>query len=60
MNTNRPNNVTTDGDGDGRLPYGKPVIKRVELALDETLSAGCKLDGTVCNDPFPGTVEAGS
>ena len=60
MNTNRPNNVTTDDDDDGRLPYSKPVIKRVELALDETLSAGCKLDGTECTDPFPGTSDAGS
>jgi hypothetical protein len=43
-----------------RLPYAKPEIKRVDLALEETLSAGCKLNGTECTDPFPGVSEAGS
>jgi hypothetical protein len=28
---------------ESRLPYDKPVIQRVELAIDETLSSGCKL-----------------
>jgi len=26
-----------------RCPYEKPALHRVELAIDETLSAGCKL-----------------
>lgn len=26
-----------------RLPYEKPTLQRVELAIDETLSSGCKL-----------------
>ena len=29
--------------GDIRLPYEKPALQRVELAMDETLSRGCKL-----------------
>ncbi len=33
------------------LPYVKPEIRRVDLALEETLSAGCKL-AEVCDDPF--------
>ena len=40
--------------------YQKPEMKRIELALEETLTAGCKGDGTECTDPFPGTVQAGS
>ncbi len=41
-------------------PYEKPVIIRMDLALEETLSAGCKLGGTECDTPFPGISEAGS
>jgi hypothetical protein len=26
-----------------KRPYEKPMVQRVELALDETLGAGCKL-----------------
>ncbi len=26
-----------------RRPYVKPVVQRVDLSLEETLSAGCKL-----------------
>jgi len=44
----------------GRQPYTKPEVRRVDLALEETLTAGCKLDGTSCTDPFPGTSEGGS
>ena len=33
-----------------RRPYEKPEIKRVDLALAETLGGGCKLDGE-CNMP---------
>ena len=43
-----------------RKPYQTPEIKRVELSLEETLTAGCKLAGTECTNPFPGTSEAGS
>lgn len=42
-----------------RDPYEKPRIQRVDLALAETLSAGCKLKD-VCDDPFTGTSVAGS
>jgi len=44
---------------DTRKPYIQPQINRVDLALSETLSAGCKLDGD-CNDPFDLVSEAGS
>ncbi len=44
--------------------YEKPAVTRIDLALEETLSSGCKVDGTVCadsSDPFfVGTNEAGS
>lgn len=43
-----------------RAPYVKPEIRRVDLALEETMSGGCKLAGTECTDPFPGISEAGS
>ncbi len=42
-----------------RQPYTKPEVRRVDLALEETLSAGCKLDGSSCTD-FPGTSAGGS
>ena len=45
---------------EGRRPYVKPDIQRVDLALEETLSAGCKLNGTECTEPFPGIGQAGS
>jgi hypothetical protein len=45
---------------EGRRPYIKPEVQRVDLALEETLSAGCKLNGTECTDPFPGIGQAGS
>lgn len=35
-----------------RLTYEKPELKRVELAIDETLSSGCKLGAdSVCVGP---------
>lgn len=40
--------------------YEKPEIRRIDLALEETLSAGCKVGGTECTDPFPGISQAGS
>ncbi len=48
------------GREDGRRPYVKPEIRRVDLALEETLSSGCKLAGSECTDPFPGISDAGS
>lgn len=36
----------------GRSLYEKPFIQRVDLALEETLSSGCKLSSdTVCVGP---------
>lgn len=36
----------------GCLPYEKPEIQRVELAIDETLGTGCKLGAdSVCVGP---------
>lgn len=52
------NNI--DNPGLHRKPYIKPVVQRVDLALEETLSSGCKLAGTVCTDPFPGVSDSGS
>jgi len=35
-----------------KIPYEKPKLKRVELAIDETLSTGCKLGSdSVCVGP---------
>lgn len=42
-----------------REEYIKPLIQRVDLALVETLSAGCKLSG-VCDEPPSVLSEAGS
>lgn len=42
-----------------KASYEKPRVQRVDLALAETLSSGCKLAG-VCDDPFFATFEAGS
>jgi hypothetical protein len=42
-----------------RKPYVAPALKRVDLALAETLAAGCKLSGT-CDDPFDPVSAAGS
>jgi hypothetical protein len=53
-------NMTVTGRSDVRKPYAKPEIKRVELALEETMSSGCKLNGSECTEPFPGISEAGS
>ncbi len=44
-----------------KQPYVKPAIERVDLALDETMSAGCKLAGTSCwEDDFTFISEPGS
>ncbi len=49
------------GSAEVRLPYEKPTLQRVELAIDETLSSGCKQgpdDG--CTGPPITAYEAGS
>lgn len=44
-----------------RLPYEKPELRRVELAIDETLSSGCKLGtDSVCVGPPITAYEGGS
>lgn len=44
-----------------RRPYGKPEIKRVDLALAETLSQGCKLEtDNACVGPPITALEGGS
>lgn len=44
-----------------KRPYEKPELQRVELAIDETLSAGCKLGSdTLCLGPPITAFEAGS
>lgn len=44
-----------------RRPYEKPEIKRVDLALAETLSQGCKLESdNACVGPPITAYEGGS
>lgn len=45
-----------------RPRYEKPVVRKVTLAVEETLSSGCKLDGEPCvpPPPLPAVEEAGS
>lgn len=44
-----------------RRPYQKPKIKRVDLALAETLSQGCKLDvDSACVGPPITAYDGGS
>ena len=44
-----------------RRPYEKPKIQRVDLALAETLSAGCKTVDRLCDSPQnPASTEIGS
>lgn len=45
--------------GRERQAYAKPELERVDLALAETLSSGCKQAGP-CEDPFTGISEPGS
>ncbi|HKL22801.1 MAG TPA: hypothetical protein VJ904_13420 [Tichowtungia sp.] len=47
-------------ENEQKTAYEKPRVIRMDLAVDETLSAGCKVDGTECTDPFPGLSEGGS
>ena len=44
-----------------RRPYARPVIERVDLALEETLSSGCKLGSDAgCIGPPVQGFEGGS
>ena len=44
-----------------RSPYERPMIQRVELAIDETLATGCKLgDDAGCVGPPVTAFEGGS
>jgi hypothetical protein len=47
-------------DNKVKVEYQKPIVERIDLALEETLSAGCKVGGTVCDDPFDPLFAAGS
>jgi len=59
MNEKHVQTSDTIDTGKKRVAYKKPEIKRVDLSLAETLSAGCKLAG-VCDDEFDPVAEAGS
>ena len=50
MNDNRM--INKDKTACEKLFYEKPALRRVELAIDETLSSGCKLEGP-CTFPNP-------
>jgi len=58
--SNQQDVMKEDNLARARRPYMRPEIKRVDLALEETLSAGCKLvDG--CGEDFdPEGGQAGS
>ena len=43
MNSN-PEKQVSIPEAPSRLPYASPELKRIELALAETLGSGCKLD----------------
>ena len=58
LNTNR--RPAPNEDLQVRRPYEKPEIKRVDLALAETLGGGCKLDGECNMPPIMIRDEAGS
>lgn len=50
-----------DDESSSRRPYQSPEIRRVELAIDETLATGCKLgDDSGCVGPPVTAFEGGS
>ncbi len=59
---NNYQNLPVESDSpDLRLPYERPVVQRVELAIDETLSTGCKLGtDSGCVGPPVTAFEGGS
>ena len=42
METKNQKKLQTNDEWTARKPYSKPEVKRVDLALAETLSIGCK------------------
>lgn len=56
-----PEKPTTEAAIPVRRPYAKPELKRVDLAMAETLSQGCKLDSdNACVGPPITAYEGGS
>lgn len=61
MNPKIENQPPADAGLTVRRPYEKPDIKRVDLALAETLSQGCKLESdNGCVGPPVTAYEGGS
>lgn len=61
MNPKAENQTPPDEELTARQPYEKPEIKRVDLALAETLSQGCKLESdSGCVGPPVTAWEGGS
>lgn len=61
MKPNDDTRTQADEDLTMRRPYEKPDIKRVDLALAETLSQGCKLESdSGCVGPPVTAYEGGS
>jgi len=59
---NESEQTTPGGESAGsRLPYARPELQRVELAIEETLSEGCKLGSDAgCVGPPITALEGGS
>ena len=61
MNPEIENKTSAGEELTVRRPYEKPEIKRVDLALAETLSQGCKLEtDNLCVGPPITALEGGS
>ena len=61
MNPKAENQSPASEELTARQPYEKPDIKRVDLALAETLSEGCKLESdSGCVGPPVTAYEGGS
>ncbi len=59
--TSTLDNHESDAGRPGRRPYAKPELGRVELAIEETLSSGCKLGSDAgCVGPPITAFEGGS
>ncbi len=50
MNENEGIMMTSSATTESRRPYIKPKVQRVDLALGETLSIGCKVTLEACVD----------
>lgn len=56
-----PEKPFSEEAGPARRPYAKPELKRVDLAMAETLSQGCKLESdNACVGPPITAYEGGS